>query len=176
MMLWVLVFFKKTEFRYTSLLFSHTCLCSLIFVFSFEYFVPAKNDIFKPKKKVWGGLYFFILLRILGAEHTGKVIGVLPFVPYPNLICRVTGRGLDWTNVALDDESIGTQLDTKQAISFMCIYLLSTLSVKGYVHKIFGQKPPKGADQGFMTVAESPMVKRTLASVGIDVDELKKLE
>mmetsp|Transcript_20381 Transcript_20381/g.48464 ORF Transcript_20381/g.48464 Transcript_20381/m.48464 type:complete len:214 (-) Transcript_20381:168-809(-) len=125
---------------------------------------------------VWGGLYFFILLRILGAEHTGKVIGVLPFVPY-DLVRRMTGRGLDWTNVAIsDDESIGTQLDKKQAISFLCIYILSTISVKGYVHKMVGRKPPKGADNGFMTVAESPMVKRTLASVGIDVDELKKME
>ena len=90
----------------------------------------------------------------------------------------MTGRGLDWTNVPTEDgESInGTELDTRQAISFLCIYILSTISVKSYVHKMVGQKPPKGAANGFMTVAESPMVKRTLASVGIDVDELKKLE
>jgi hypothetical protein len=123
--------------------------------------------------QVWGGLYFFILLRILGAEYKGKVIGVLPFVPY-NIVSKITARGLDWTNVvASNDVELETQLVTKQAISFLCIYVLSTFTAKFYVHKLVGIQPPKGADQGFTTLAESPMIRSTLSSFGIDPDDLK---
>jgi hypothetical protein len=127
-----------------------------------------------PPKKMWGGLYFFILLRILGAEYKGKVIGLFPFVPY-KIIGRVTARGLDWNDVPADVDlaSLDTKLDIKQAISFLCIYVLSTLTVKFYVHKLVAIQPPKGADQGFMTVAESPMVKNTLNAFGINPDDLK---
>lgn len=124
---------------------------------------------------IFSGLFFVLLLRILGAEYKGKVIGVLPFVPY-NLVNRITARGLDWKDVVPEVDLVGTQLGHKQALSFLCIYTLASLTVKFYVHKAVGIAPPKGADQGIMTVAESPMGRRVLDSFGVDLDELKKME
>lgn len=43
-------------------------------------------------------LMFVVLLRILGAEHKGNVLGVLPFTPFP-FARRITARGLDFGSV-----------------------------------------------------------------------------
>ena len=42
-----------------------------------------------------GSVAFLILYRILSAEHAGKVVAVLPFVPF-RLLRRITLRGLDF--------------------------------------------------------------------------------
>jgi hypothetical protein len=116
-------------------------------------------------------VFFVILLRILGAEHKGNVMAILPFVPF-NLLTKITGRGLDWSNVP-DAALQGTEIHFKQATSFLLIYLLSGLSVKYFVNKAFGTQPPAGADRGIMTVMESPKGQRLMKSMGIDPDDLK---
>jgi len=122
-------------------------------------------------------IFFVILLRILGTEHKGKVMGVLPFVPY-NLISRITSRGLDWNKVismADNDETIlsDTSMHPKQAFSFMFVYLLSGLAIKFYVNKAVGTPPPPGADKGISTIMDSPIGQNVMKSLGIDPDDLK---
>jgi hypothetical protein len=114
-------------------------------------------------------IFFVILLRILGAEHKGNVMALMPFVPF-NFLTRITARGLDWGDVASLE---GTDVAVKQATSFLFIYLLSGLSVKYFINKAFGTQPPPGADKGILTVMESPQGQKMMKSMGIDPDELK---
>lgn len=116
-------------------------------------------------------VFFVLLLKILGTEHKGNVMAILPFVSF-NLMTKVTGRGLDWSNVPVSALE-GTEIQTKQATSFLFIYLLCGLSVKFFVNKAVGTQPPEGADKGIMTVMESPKGQRLMKSFGIDPDDLK---
>ena len=118
---------------------------------------------------------FIILLRILGAEHSGKVIGVMPFVPF-DLMTKVTTRGLqDWKSIPLDDlKSAGTSMQPQQGFSFLFVYMLASMSVKYYVNKAVAIQPPPGADGGMQTIADSPMGKAVAKSMGIDPDSLKQ--
>ena len=89
---------------------------------------------------------FLILLRILGAELGGKVVAVLPFAPF-RLLYKLTGRGLDFVPGA-SVESLESPLitDLQQAASFMAAYVLTNMSVKQYVNKLFGTDPPPGSE------------------------------
>eukprot|EP00536_Pseudo-nitzschia_multiseries_P000607 jgi/Psemu1/178979/e_gw1.7.43.1 len=118
-------------------------------------------------------VFFIILLRILGTEHKGKVMGVLPFVPY-DFVSRVTSRGLDWRElVATDAVTEATSMHPKQAFSFFFVYALSGLAVKYYVNRLVGTKPPVGADGGISTVMDSPLGQNVMRSMGVDPDDLK---
>lgn len=120
-------------------------------------------------------IFFVMLLRILGTEHKGNVMAILPFSPI-KFVSRITARGLDWSVV--EDESVfeGLSVSHKQGASFLFIYMLAALSVKFFVSKAVGTHPPTGADKGLMTIMESPGGKRLLKNFGIDADELMKQE
>jgi hypothetical protein len=117
-------------------------------------------------------LFFIILLRILGTEYNGKVIGVLPFVPY-NFITKVTARGLDWGDVDMEALNEVTPKHYKQAFSFFFVYSLAALSAKYYVNRAVGMKPPRGADGGISTIMESPIGQSVMRSMGINPEDLK---
>mmetsp|Transcript_109162 Transcript_109162/g.163277 ORF Transcript_109162/g.163277 Transcript_109162/m.163277 type:complete len:212 (-) Transcript_109162:34-669(-) len=119
----------------------------------------------------WSSIFFFIILRILGTEHQGNVMALLPFQPYA-FVTKATGRGLDWSNApeaVLERASV----DKCQATSFLFIYLLAVLSVKYYVHRAVGTKAPAGADGGVLSLLESPQGQRMLKAWGVDPDGLK---
>ena len=141
-------------------------------------------------------IMFVILLRILGTEHSGKIIAFVPFVPFNFVSNKMITRGIDVTDItkvlnnspyillneiAGDDGAStsstsgggGAVLHVKQITTFLFIYLLSTFSIKYYVNKLFGTKPPSGADNGLMSIMESPRSQRMLKSMGIDPDEYK---
>lgn len=120
---------------------------------------------------VWTALLFVILMRILGMEHSGKLLGVLPFsVPFAFLRRLVTSRGLQFE---LDDETTPEMtILTTQACSFFLIYFLCGLSVKFYANKLIGVQPPKGAE-GLMAIMQSPQGRQLARSMGMDPDELK---
>jgi len=120
-------------------------------------------------------LVFLVLYRVLGSEHSSKVLGVLPFTPFP-FLRKVTARGLDLTTVteqtAADITWVSDKVtNTAQAVSFVFIYLLCTLSVKFYVGKLFGTKPPAGAEN-IMAVVNSPQGQKILQAVGIDEETI----
>ena len=107
---------------------------------------------------VWTSLFFVLLLRILGTEHGGKVIGLVPFLPM-NILQRLTRRGLvdtiPYGATLLEGRSSSSDIIyIQQGASFLFVYLLTSFSVKFHVSQIFGTKPPKGADGGLMTVME----------------------
>ena len=143
----------------------------------------AKDDLGEAKSEVAkrhsgpgmaSSFLFMLMFRILGAEHSGKVMGVLPFVPW-RLLQKVTLRGLNFGDdlgASVFKESTG--VDTvQQACSFVIIYLLCNMGVKFYVHKIVGEAPPSGAEGGLMAVMESPKIAKGLRQLGLDPDDLK---
>ncbi|KAL3907812.1 MAG: hypothetical protein SGILL_008719 [Bacillariaceae sp.] len=117
---------------------------------------------------------FLILLKILGAEYQGKVMGVLPFTPF-NLITKVSTRGLaDWKIIPLDDlKATGTAMQPQQAFSFLFVYMLASMTVKYYVHQAVAIQPPPGADGGMSTIVESPMGQAIAKNMGFDPAALK---
>lgn len=120
---------------------------------------------------VWTSIWFLLLMRIMSTEHSGKVLGVLPFsVPFALLRRLITSRGLEFE---LNDEATPeiTMLTT-QAFSFYFIYFLCGLSVKFYANKLIGVQPPKGAE-GLMAIMQSPQGRQLARSMGMDPDELK---
>jgi len=123
-----------------------------------------------------GSIYFLILLRILGAEHRGQFMAVVPFVPL-RFFQRVTARGLDWSNVDMDTAFEGiTNISYQQGASFLFIYMLSALSVKFFVSQLVGTPPPPGADGGFFQFLQTPQGRRVVKSFGYDPDEFMKKE
>jgi hypothetical protein len=120
-----------------------------------------------------GSIYFLILLRILGAEYKGKLLAVLPFIPF-KFLQRVTTRGFNWSNLDTDTAFEGVSVSYQQGVSFLFIYMLSALSVKVVVNRLVGTQPPPGADRGVMGFLESPQGKRIARGFGIDPDELLK--
>mmetsp|Transcript_11858 Transcript_11858/g.28097 ORF Transcript_11858/g.28097 Transcript_11858/m.28097 type:complete len:212 (+) Transcript_11858:130-765(+) len=117
-------------------------------------------------------VFFLILMRILGTEHGGKVLGVLPFVPY-NFVARLTARGLDWKSIDVEALAEKTSILPQQVVSFFAIYALAGLAVRFFVTRMVGTKPPKGADGGITTIMESPFGQAVMRSMGIDPDDLK---
>jgi len=136
----------------------------------------ARGDVAKRHSGpgILSGFLFMILFRILGAEHYGKVMGVLPFTPF-RLLQKLTLRGLDFGDdlaITAFHESKG--VDTvQQACSFAIIYLLCNVGVKFYVHKLVGEAAPSGAEGGIMAVMDDPKVARGLKQMGLDPDDLK---
>lgn len=120
---------------------------------------------------VWTSIWFVLLMRILGTEHAGKVLGVLPFsVPFAFMRRFVTSRGLQFE---LNDETTPEMTAlTTQAFSFFFIYFLCGLSVKFYASKLIGVQPPKGAE-GLMAIMQSPQGRKLVRAMGMDPDELK---
>jgi hypothetical protein len=138
-------------------------------------------------------IIFLILMRIFGTEHKGRILAVLPFVPY-QILRRITARGLQFDSnwLSIDGpiiEAILGEMNTKsrssagvmaglnnvgQMASFTFIYMLTAMSVKYYVHQLIATKPPAGAESFFAAVADSPRsqayVKNT---IGVDLKELK---
>mmetsp|Transcript_14642 Transcript_14642/g.40415 ORF Transcript_14642/g.40415 Transcript_14642/m.40415 type:complete len:216 (-) Transcript_14642:1251-1898(-) len=116
-------------------------------------------------------IFFLMLLRILGAEHKGNVMAIVPFVPF-DLLSKITTRGLDWKSIPRNvlAGTSDSNVVPKQAASFLFVYALSTISVKYYVNKLVATKAPKGAE-GLEPVMNSPRVKSGLKSMGLDPDE-----
>lgn len=124
-------------------------------------------------------LVFLLLLRVLGAENQGQMFAVLPFVPW-SLVQRVTARGLQFVGGA--EELLLQQQQASatgeavvvpaQAASFFVIYLLTTLSVKYYIHQLVSTKPPVGAES-LMSMVDSPQGHQIMRAVGIDPIDLK---
>ena len=125
---------------------------------------------------------FVILMRVLGTEHAGKIMGLLPFVPF-QMVHKVTGRGLDFgittttaaasSNGAL--EGVEEKADVRhvmQACSFVFVYFLAGLSVKFYISRIMGVRVPGGADT-MMSLTQSTWGQKLLRAAGVDPDELK---
>lgn len=116
---------------------------------------------------IWTSILFVVLMRILGSEYAGKMMGLLPFsVPFALLRRVVTSRGLQFD---ADETNM-----TTQACSFFLIYFLCGLSVKFYANKLVGIRPPKGAE-GLLAVMHSPQGIKMMRAVGIDPEELKGL-
>mmetsp|Transcript_5808 Transcript_5808/g.7602 ORF Transcript_5808/g.7602 Transcript_5808/m.7602 type:complete len:249 (+) Transcript_5808:87-833(+) len=122
-------------------------------------------------------ILFVILMRVMGTEYKGNIMAVLPFAPWP-FFQKITARGLDFGSSSFSEydndnsDSSSSVTGTGQAASFMFIYMLTGLSVKYYVNKMFGSKPPPGAD-GMMNLTQSSWGKKMLASAGIDAKDLK---
>jgi uncharacterized membrane protein (DUF106 family) len=123
---------------------------------------------------------FVILLRVLGTEHKGNVMGLLPFVPF-QFLQRFTARGLDMKELMqadvfgqdTGDNNNPDKVNVQQAVSFLFVYVLATFSIKYYVHQIVGTAAPEGADKGIMSIMESPKGHRLMKSLGIDPNDLK---
>lgn len=144
----------------------------------------AKDDLGEAKSEVakrhsgpgmMTSFFFVLLFRILGAEHSGKVLGVMPFTPW-RLLRKITLRGLDFgedLSLNVFKESVGVD-SVQQACSFTIIYILCNVGVKFYVHKLVGEAAPPGADGGLLAVMESPKIARGLRQLGLDPDEFKQ--
>lgn len=98
---------------------------------------------------------FLVLARILGTEYQGKVVAVLPFVPYA-IVRRISQRGLE------------QDIDPR-ACSFAFIFFLCTMSVRSIVNKVFGQSLPPGV--GFTNFLETPRAQRLMAKYGLEHNE-----
>ena len=116
---------------------------------------------------------FLILYRILGTEYYGKVIAILPFVPF-RLMRKLTMRGLEM-NLDNFEPMVGIA-DPNQACSFLFVYMLSTFSVKFFISQAFGTKPPVGAESGLMAVADAPQTQKLLKHFGLDNETINKTD
>jgi uncharacterized membrane protein (DUF106 family) len=140
-------------------------------------------------------IVFLFLYKILSAEYSGKVVGVLPFQPF-RLLQRVSFMGFGgaaklsvgevqslWlesivgpaatipgANVPLSPDVT----NVSQACAFAFVYMLCSLSVKMMVSMAFGTKPPAGADEGMGTFMDSPQSKKMMESFGLDVNDVKE--
>jgi uncharacterized membrane protein (DUF106 family) len=140
-------------------------------------------------------IVFLFLYKILAAEYSGQVVGVLPFEPF-RLMQRMTFMSLGGPlKMSVSEvqtlwlESIGGPAATvpgadvplppdvqnvSQACAFAFIYMLCSLSVKMMINMAFGTKPPKGADEGMSTFMDSPQSQKMMKSFGLDANEVKE--
>eukprot|EP00977_Amphora_coffeiformis_P005317 scaffold1139_cov174-Amphora_coffeaeformis.AAC.2 len=121
-------------------------------------------------------MVFVVLMRVLGTEHQGKIMGLLPFVPF-RFVHRITGRGLDFgaATVLLESADEDKMPDVRhvwQGFSFVFCYFLAGLSIKFYVSRILGNRPP-GGDSNILSLTQSTWGKQFLRAAGVDPDELK---
>eukprot|EP00547_Thalassionema_nitzschioides_P013908 CAMPEP_0194232078 /NCGR_PEP_ID=MMETSP0158-20130606/581_1 /TAXON_ID=33649 /ORGANISM="Thalassionema nitzschioides, Strain L26-B" /LENGTH=212 /DNA_ID=CAMNT_0038964795 /DNA_START=8 /DNA_END=646 /DNA_ORIENTATION=+ len=119
---------------------------------------------------IFTSVAFIILYRILGIEYSGKVIALLPFVPW-KFIRKLTMRGIDIDSLELEGNEV---IDPRQACSFIFVYILTTLSVKFFVHRAIGVMPPKGADGGLLSMLDAPQNQKVLKQFGLDNETLYK--
>lgn len=146
--------------------------------------------------------FFLLLMRVLGTEHKNKILAVLPFVPYRFIQRFLSLRGLQinpqWFAVShADDASVliqellssvnstytvsrtasgttGSITSIGQVCSFTCIYMLTSMSVKYYVHQLFTTTPPKGAESYFSLVMDAPKTQEMVKdATGIDPKSFK---
>jgi hypothetical protein len=120
-------------------------------------------------------LVFVVLLKVLGAEHKGQVVGLLPFEPY-TFLQRITARGLEFAPPLMlaDDSSLAaSRVLSPQAFSFVFLYFLTGLTVKFYVSRVVGRRPPGGAADSMVAMTQSSWGKSVLKSAGIDPDDMK---
>lgn len=114
---------------------------------------------------------FVMLLRILGTDLKGAVVGIIPFTPF-KLMKRITSRGLEFPDDVVFESTNEYVTDVSQACSFMFIYVLSTFSIKFYVNQLFGTIPPQGSE-GLLSFVESPQGKKIIKGFGLDPDAYK---
>ena len=119
---------------------------------------------------------FVVLMRVLGTEHKGKIMGLLPFVPF-SLIHKLTGRGLQFKTDMTNDylPNVDEKADVRhvmQACSFVFIYFLCGLSVKFYISRLLGVRVPGGAETIF-SLTQSTWGQQFLRAVGVDPNDLK---
>ena len=105
---------------------------------------------------------FLVLMIVLGADFKGRIVALLPFAPF-RWLRKMTARNLEFIHDDMDaaaaaDDGGGDDVKSimVQACSFTFIYVLTTTSVKFYVHQLFGYKAPRGADSLF-ALADSPL-------------------
>jgi uncharacterized membrane protein (DUF106 family) len=122
---------------------------------------------------IYTAICFFLLYRIFGTEYSGKVVAILPFAPYA-FIRRLTMRGIQ-IDADLFEPMDGIK-DPNQACSILFIYMLSTISVKYYVNKAVGTRPPKGADVGVTGLIDAPQNQELLKYWGMDNETLGKVD
>lgn len=147
-----------------------------------EYGMAASNVSQKHiGPNIASSLVFLILYRVLGLEYQGKVVGILPYEPW-GLIRRISMRGITLSDTNYIIQSVSTAAthgdrikSVNQACGFLFIYLLCTMSVKFTIHKLLGQKPPTGADKGFLTMMDDPRSQKVLQSLGVDTDEINEI-
>lgn len=139
-----------------------------------DFSVAASNVAQKHiSPKVYSSLIFFFLYKILNTEYHGKVIAVLPYEPW-GIIRRFSMRGIEFSDDFMLDSSSARISSPNQACGFLFIYMLCTISVKFAVNKILVNKPPTGADKGFMTMMDDPRGQKILQSLGVDTDEINE--
>lgn len=107
-------------------------------------------------------ILFLILMRILGTELQGTIVAVLPFEAF-SWLQTVTSRGLQFENDAIKSLSYISDVDgvemtakTAQVCSFTFVYILTNISIKYYVHQLFGYRPPAGAES-ITTILDTPL-------------------
>lgn len=86
-------------------------------------------------------LVFVVLMRVMGTEHKGEIMGLLPFVPW-NFVKRISARGLDFGTAVWEAEEKADVRNVTQAFSFVFLYMLAGLSVKFYTQRLFGMQTP----------------------------------
>jgi hypothetical protein len=161
--------------------------------FALDDFHEAAADVAKrhTRPSMLSSLCFFILYRILSAEYEGKVIAVLPFVPW-SMLRRLSTRGLFLPPDSMVTDLLSTVQNShhndpsstdgivsavssgQQACNFLFIYMLCTFSVKFIMSQIFAKQPPAGADRGLGTMLDNPKAQKFLSSMGVDPDELNE--
>ena len=160
--------------------FHHIICCSSL------YFAKAEVARRHTMANFYPSIAFIFLYRILASEHSGKLVGLLPFQPF-NFLQKVTFRGLSTTMSANELNVLWLQskeldatkilsldvTNVSQACAFAFIYVLCTLSIKKIVNDIFGVRAPEGAS-GVGTMLDSPQNQKILSSFGLDAKEMKE--
>lgn len=121
---------------------------------------------------ILSSIVFIILMRVFGTEYKGRILGILPFTPWSFVRRILTFRGLEFRNDLTFIPISEKVSDIHQAVSFMCIYMLTTLSVKYYINQLFGTKPPIGVD-GISNLTNSSWGKSVMKQAGLDPKDLK---
>jgi hypothetical protein len=111
-------------------------------------------------------LFFFILYRVMQTEYSGRVVAILPFVPFP-LAQNLTRRGLPKLSAMQYVDGV----DPARACGFFFVYMLSTFSVKFLVSKFVAVKAPEGCE-GITSMLESPRAQKIMEKLGVDPEEV----
>jgi hypothetical protein len=84
---------------------------------------------------------------------------------------RLTARGIEFGPLQYEPIS-NAVTDTSQACAFMFVYFLCGFLVKYYASKIFGTRPPAGAES-ITTIMDSPQGQKLMRQVSFDPNDLK---
>jgi hypothetical protein len=116
-------------------------------------------------------MVFLIIMRVMGTELKGKVIALLPFTPF-GLLRKITARNLEFSSDFVFESTDDKITDIMQACGFAFVYMLTTASIKYYVHELFGVKPPPGADS-ILSVVDSPQGQKFIRAMGVEPPDFK---